>query len=191
MQVGFIGLGHMGSGMAANLLAAGHALTVYNRSPDKADRSSARARISPRRRAMPRAARWSSPCSPTIMRSSKWCSTKSGILEALAPGAIHVSMSTISVALAERLAAAHREKGQEFVAAPVFGRPDARGRGKLFIVAAGKPAGGRDLPASVRCARAAHLRRFAGGAEGQSRQAQRQFPDRLGDRGSWARRSRW
>jgi 3-hydroxyisobutyrate dehydrogenase-like beta-hydroxyacid dehydrogenase len=64
---------------------------------------------------------------------------KGGILDSLAPGAIHVSMSTISVALAERLAAAHRDRGQEFVAAPVFGRPDAAASAKLFIVTAGKP----------------------------------------------------
>lgn len=55
---------------------------------------------------------------------------KDGILAALAPGAIHVSMSTISVALFERLDAAHREKRQEFISAPVFGRP--------FVVPAGK-----------------------------------------------------
>jgi 3-hydroxyisobutyrate dehydrogenase-like beta-hydroxyacid dehydrogenase len=61
-----------------------------------------------------------------------------GILAALPPGGIHVSMSTISFALAERLAEAHRDKGQEFVAAPVFGRPDAAAAAKLFIVAAGK-----------------------------------------------------
>ena len=65
---------------------------------------------------------------------------ESGILQALAPGAIHLSMSTISVVLAERLAAAHREKGQEFVSAPVFGRPDLAATGKLFVIAAGKPA---------------------------------------------------
>ncbi len=61
---------------------------------------------------------------------------ESGILQALAPGAIHLSMSTISVELAERLAAAHREKGQEFVSAPVFGRPDLAAAGKLFVIAA-------------------------------------------------------
>jgi 3-hydroxyisobutyrate dehydrogenase-like beta-hydroxyacid dehydrogenase len=61
-----------------------------------------------------------------------------GILAALPAGGIHVSMSTISFALAERLAAAHRQKEQEFVAAPVFGRPDAAAAAKLFIVAAGK-----------------------------------------------------
>ena len=49
-------------------------------------------------------------------------------------------MSTISVAFAERLAVAHREKEQEFVSAPVFGRPDLAATGKLFVIAAGKPA---------------------------------------------------
>src|SRR5207237_10291593 len=63
----------------------------------------------------------------------------SGALAALPAGAIHVSMSTIGVALSERLAAAHAQARQRFVAAPVLGRPDARGRGRLFIVAAGAP----------------------------------------------------
>jgi len=64
---------------------------------------------------------------------------KDGILDALPPGATHVCMSTISVGLAERLAHAHAEKGQHFVSAPVFGRPDAAAARKLFIVAAGAP----------------------------------------------------
>ena len=63
-----------------------------------------------------------------------------GILASLAPGATHVSSSTISVALAERLTAAHAEAGQQFVAAPVFGRPEAAQAAKLFVVAAGEPA---------------------------------------------------
>jgi 3-hydroxyisobutyrate dehydrogenase-like beta-hydroxyacid dehydrogenase len=63
-----------------------------------------------------------------------------GILASLRPGATHVSSSTISVALSERLAAAHAEAGQQFVAAPVFGRPEAAAAAKLFVVAAGAPA---------------------------------------------------
>ena len=63
-----------------------------------------------------------------------------GILASLAPGATHVSSSTISVALAERLTAAHADAGQGFVAAPVFGRPEAAAAAKLFVVAAGAPA---------------------------------------------------
>ena len=62
-----------------------------------------------------------------------------GVLAGLKPGSIHISMSTISVALAERLASAHQAAGQRFVAAPVFGRPEAAAAGKLFIVAAGEP----------------------------------------------------
>lgn len=62
-----------------------------------------------------------------------------GLLAALAPGATHVSLSTISVALSQRLAAAHAEAGQRYAAAPVFGRPDAAAAAKLFIVAAGPP----------------------------------------------------
>ena len=60
-----------------------------------------------------------------------------GILGNLSRGAIHISSSTISVGLSERLAAAHAERGQRFVAAPVFGRPEAAAAGKLFVATAG------------------------------------------------------
>jgi 3-hydroxyisobutyrate dehydrogenase-like beta-hydroxyacid dehydrogenase len=140
MQVGFIGLGHMGSGMAANLLAADHALTIYNRSPARTETlvgKGAKLAKTPGDAARGQVV-------ITMLANDAALEHvvfgKSGVLEALAPGAIHVSMSTISVALAERLATAHGEKGQEFVAAPVFGRPDAAAAAKLFIVAAGKPA---------------------------------------------------
>jgi 3-hydroxyisobutyrate dehydrogenase-like beta-hydroxyacid dehydrogenase len=65
---------------------------------------------------------------------------KSGILESLPRDAIHISMSTISVALSRKLAQAHTEVGQQFVSAPVFGRPDMAAGAKLFIVTAGDPA---------------------------------------------------
>ncbi|HEY8299210.1 MAG TPA: NAD(P)-dependent oxidoreductase [Methyloceanibacter sp.] len=139
MQVGFIGLGHMGRGMAANLLAAGHALTVYNRSSDKADPligKGARLAKTPGDAARAQVVITMLAADHAVERV---VFDKGGILDLLAPGAIHVSMSTISVALAERLAAAHRDRGQEFVAAPVFGRPDAAAAAKLFIVTAGKP----------------------------------------------------
>ena len=63
-----------------------------------------------------------------------------GIIASLPAGAIHVSSSTISVALSERLAEAHAKAGQRFVAAPVFGRPDVAAAGQLFVIAAGEPA---------------------------------------------------
>ncbi|HKR32778.1 MAG TPA: NAD(P)-dependent oxidoreductase, partial [Terriglobales bacterium] len=62
---------------------------------------------------------------------------QNGILHSLAPGKVHISCSTISVALSRRLARAHREHRQDYIAAPVFGRPEAAAAAKLFIVAAG------------------------------------------------------
>jgi 3-hydroxyisobutyrate dehydrogenase-like beta-hydroxyacid dehydrogenase len=131
MQVCFIGLGHMGNGMAANLLAAGHALMVYNRSHAKAKaliRKGAQLAGTPADAAR-------GDVVITMLADNHAVEQvvfgDHGILEALAPGAIHLSMSTISFALSERLAAAHRETaGQEFVAAPVFGRPDAAAAAK-------------------------------------------------------------
>jgi 3-hydroxyisobutyrate dehydrogenase-like beta-hydroxyacid dehydrogenase len=62
-----------------------------------------------------------------------------GVLVSLQSGATHVSSSTISVGLSKRLTAAHREAGQQYVAAPVFGRPEAASAAKLFVIAAGAP----------------------------------------------------
>jgi 3-hydroxyisobutyrate dehydrogenase-like beta-hydroxyacid dehydrogenase len=130
MQVGFIGIGRTGSGMAANLLAAGHALMVYNRSHAKAKaliRKGAQLAGTPADAAR-------GDVVITMLADNHAVEQvvfgDHGILEALAPGAIHLSMSTISFALSERLAAAHRETGQKFVAAPVFGRPDAAAAAK-------------------------------------------------------------
>jgi 3-hydroxyisobutyrate dehydrogenase-like beta-hydroxyacid dehydrogenase len=139
MQVGFIGLGGMGSGMAANLLKAGHALTAYNRTAAKAEAlvgdGAALAKIPGE------AARGDVVI--TMLADDAAVEAvvfgSDGVLAGLKPGAIHISMSTISVALAERLAAAHRGAGQRFVSAPVFGRPEAAAAAKLFIVAAGEP----------------------------------------------------
>jgi 3-hydroxyisobutyrate dehydrogenase-like beta-hydroxyacid dehydrogenase len=140
MKIGFIGLGRMGSAMAANLVKAGHEVTVFNRSPEKlaallelgahgaasiADACHGEAVI-------------------TMLADDTAVSGvvlgKGGIIENLPKGAIHISMSTISVALSKSLAQAHAEAGQRFVAAPVFGRPDAAAAAKLFIVPAGDPA---------------------------------------------------
>ncbi len=139
MQVGFIGLGHMGSGMAANLIAAGHTLTVYNRTAEKAEPLLAKGAHLANTPA--EAAR--GQVVVTMLADDRALEgvvfAADGILAALAPGAIHLSMSTISVALAERLDAAHQEKAQALVSAPVFGRPEAAAAAKLFIVGAGKP----------------------------------------------------
>jgi 3-hydroxyisobutyrate dehydrogenase-like beta-hydroxyacid dehydrogenase len=140
MNVGFIGLGRMGSGMAANLLKAGHQVTVYNRTPEKAAALIAQGAKT--------AARVADACRGEAVISmlanddaaENVAFGKDGIVASLPAGAMHVSSSTISVALSERLTQAHARAGQRFVAAPVFGRPDAAAAARLFIIAAGAPA---------------------------------------------------
>jgi 3-hydroxyisobutyrate dehydrogenase-like beta-hydroxyacid dehydrogenase len=137
MRIGFIGLGNMGAGMAANLLAAGHEVVAYNRSPDKVEALVAKGAAA--------AVTVADACDGDIVISmlandeavEAVSFGDSGIVASLASGATHVSSSTISVALADRLTAAHRDEGQDFVSAPVFGRPEAAAAAKLFVVAAG------------------------------------------------------
>ncbi len=140
MKVGFIGLGHMGAGMAGNLLKAGHEVTVYNRTRAKAE-----ALV---RRGATEAATIADACRGdavfTMLANDDAVEAmvfgEHGILESLPAAAIHISSSTISVGLAERLAAAHAGAGQGFVAAPVFGRPELAAAGNLYVLAAGKQA---------------------------------------------------
>lgn len=139
MHIGFIGLGNMGSAMAANLLAAGHDVTAYNRSPDKVDALSAEGA----RPARTVAEACQGDVVVTMLANDDAVEAVSfgddGIVASLRPDAIHVSSSTISLALAERLTAAHAEGGSRLVSAPVFGRPEAAAAAKLFVVAAGAP----------------------------------------------------
>ena len=140
MKTGFIGLGRMGSAMATNLVRAGHDVTVFNRSPEK--------RNTLVDLGAHQADRIADAChgdAVITMLADDGAVTDvafadGGIIASLPKGAIHVSMSTISVALAKHLADAHANAGQRFVAAPVFGRPEAAEAAKLFIVAAGDPA---------------------------------------------------
>ena len=137
MQVGFIGLGNMGTGMARNLIKAGHALTLHNRTLAKAEALRKEGAQLAQRPA--EAARGAVVITMLADDAAVEAAVfgADGLLAALAPGAVHVSMSTISVALSERLAAAHAKAGQAYVAAPVFGRPEAAAAAKLFIAAAG------------------------------------------------------
>ena len=147
MDVGFIGLGHMGQAMARNLLKGGHRVTVYNRTRDKAEAlraEGAKVAGSP-------AEAWRNPIVITMLADDAAVEAvvfEDGAgLSTLGQGAVHISMSTISVALSDRLAEAHGKAGQLYVAAPVFGRPDAAAAAKLFIVAAGaQPAVARCMP---------------------------------------------
>ena len=140
MQIGFIGLGNMGQAMARNLLQAGHQVTVHNRTPSRAEplvASGARLAETPGDAARGEAV-------ITMVADDRALEAvafgEGGIVARLPPEAIHVSMSTIGVALSERLTDAHREAGQVYVAAPVFGRPEAAAAAKLFVVAAGPAA---------------------------------------------------
>ena len=125
MNVGFIGLGNMGRGMAANLVKAGHNVTVYNRTPGKDEeliyvgaKSATKVADACRFEAI-----FTMLADDHAVESVVY--GDQGMLESLGKGAIHVSSSTISVSLSERLTAAHAAAGQRFVAAPVFGRPEA------------------------------------------------------------------
>jgi 3-hydroxyisobutyrate dehydrogenase-like beta-hydroxyacid dehydrogenase len=139
VEIGFIGLGNMGVGMAANLLRAGHSLTVYNRTPGKDEalvRDGAR-----------RGSEVADACRGevvfTMLSDDRALESvvygAQGILAELRSGAIHISSSTISVELSKRLATDHLAAGQRFIAAPVFGRPDVAAAGGLSVVAAGAP----------------------------------------------------
>jgi len=145
MDIGFIGLGNMGRAIARNLLTAGHRLTVHNRTREKAEALAAEgARVAARP-----ADAWRNPLVITMLADDAAVESAvlgdGGGISTLGQGAIHVSMSTISVALSDRLAQVHRDAGQAFVAAPVFGRPEAAAAAKLFIVAGGAE------PAISRC----------------------------------------
>jgi 3-hydroxyisobutyrate dehydrogenase-like beta-hydroxyacid dehydrogenase len=137
VKLGFIGLGRMGTAMAGNLLKAGHEVTVYNRTPDKARALEALgARVATRvADACRGAAVISMLANDEAVHSVVF--DGGGVLASAGSGAVHVSMSTISVGLSTQLAAAHAAAGQRFVAAPVFGRPEAAAAAQLFIVAAG------------------------------------------------------
>jgi 3-hydroxyisobutyrate dehydrogenase-like beta-hydroxyacid dehydrogenase len=139
MNVGFIGLGHMGSGMAANLLKSGHVVTVYNRTKEKLEPLVSLGAIA----AKSVADVGKNDAVFTMLANDNAVTSvvygDGGVLAHLGKGAIHISSSTVSVALSERLTADHAAAGHRFIAAPVFGRPDAAAAGKLYVVVAGEP----------------------------------------------------
>ncbi len=138
MKVGFIGLGNMGSSIVRSLIQAGHTLTVYNRTQSRAE---AFASLGAKIARIPAEAAANAEALITMLADDAAVEavifSPGNIIETLSAGAVHISMSTISVGLSRRLAESHREKQQHYLAAPVFGRPDAAAAAKLFIVAAG------------------------------------------------------
>jgi 3-hydroxyisobutyrate dehydrogenase-like beta-hydroxyacid dehydrogenase len=140
MKVGFIGLGHMGAAMAANLVRAGHDISVFNRTPGRAGSLGELGA----HEATSVAAACDAEAVITMLADDDAVSQivfgEAGLITHLPRGAIHLSMSSIGVALSQRLTRAHAQAGQRYVAAPVFGRPAMAAAGKLFIVVAGDPA---------------------------------------------------
>jgi 3-hydroxyisobutyrate dehydrogenase-like beta-hydroxyacid dehydrogenase len=142
-EIGFIGLGHMGSAMAANLAAAGYRVNAYVRHPDQMERLAALG-LKPTTDITKLFA-----CEIVITMLPDDDAVRSivfghkndsaGLAASLPPGAIHLSMSTISTAAATELASEHARRGQGYVAAPVFGNPDAAKARQLFVVVAGSP----------------------------------------------------
>jgi len=138
MNISFLGLGKMGAPMARRLLEAGHPLTVWNRTPDRAaSLVAAGATLA----ATPAEAAQNADAVLTMLfddaAHEEVLFGEDGVLSALRPGALHIVLSTISVALSERLATEHARRRQLFVAAPVFGRPNVAEEGRLWIAAAG------------------------------------------------------
>lgn len=139
MKIAFLGLGNMGAPMVRRLLRAGHEVTVWNRTLAKAEPLRADgAKVSPS------AADAAQHAEVLITMLADDHAVELAVLgaegasESLPRGATHISMSTISVALSKALAEEHQKRGHHYLAAPVFGRPDAAEAGKLFVEAAGE-----------------------------------------------------
>ena len=143
-NIAFLGLGQMGSPLARKLAEQGHTVALWNRDPAKAQalaRGSAHAVASLRQAVANASVVFTMLADDAAMEAVLLgANGQPGFIDALAPGALHITLSTISVALARRITAAHQERGQHHVAAPVFGRPNVAEQGKLWIVVAGADA---------------------------------------------------
>jgi 3-hydroxyisobutyrate dehydrogenase-like beta-hydroxyacid dehydrogenase len=137
MEAGLIGIGNMGSGIAKSLLRAGHRVTVYNRTRSRAEALLSDGAVV--------AGSVAEACRGEVVLTMVADDAalegfefgENGILASLPRGSVHVSLSTISVALSDRLATEHAKAGQGYLAAPVFGRPEAAEAGRLAVVVGG------------------------------------------------------
>jgi 3-hydroxyisobutyrate dehydrogenase-like beta-hydroxyacid dehydrogenase len=139
MRLGIVGLGHMGHAFAANLIADGASLTVYDRKAEVAAPLAARGAAVAKNLddfAGCQIVLSSLPDDDVVRHVALGAE---GLAKVLGQGAIHVSMSTISERLSRELAQAHRARKQGFVAAPVLGNPDLAATRQLFVLAGGAP----------------------------------------------------
>jgi 3-hydroxyisobutyrate dehydrogenase-like beta-hydroxyacid dehydrogenase len=136
MTIAFIGLGAMGRHMAAKLLGSGRIVHVWNRNPEPVQQLAAMG-------AKPAATAAECGIADVVFTmladddATRAVLVDGGVLDAMAPGSIHVNMATVSVAFAREMAALHVERGVGYVAAPVLGRVDVAEAGKLNILAGG------------------------------------------------------
>ena len=141
MKIGFLGLGKMGTAMALQLLGAGHELRVWNRSEERTKPLIREGAIAA---GTPAEAELGAEAVITMLFDDAAYEDvffgTGGLMDEISPGTLHISCSTISAAMSERLTAEHARRGQEFVAAPVFGRPNVAADGRLWIVAGGAQA---------------------------------------------------
>jgi 3-hydroxyisobutyrate dehydrogenase-like beta-hydroxyacid dehydrogenase len=138
MKIAFLGIGKMGSAIVRHLAAAGHEVTAWNRTPERAQ---ALAPLGVRIAATPvEAAAGAEIVATMLFDDAAYEELFFGpakLVDALRPGQTHVALGTISVALSQRFAADHARRGVGYIAAPVFGRPSVAEAGRLWIVAAG------------------------------------------------------
>jgi 3-hydroxyisobutyrate dehydrogenase-like beta-hydroxyacid dehydrogenase len=135
MKIGFIGLGNMGLNMAKNLIASGHQLQVYNRSANRADELEQTAITKCKTPA--EAASNVSVVITMLSDDDVVTEATNALLETFQKGALHISMSTISPDVSQKLSDQHKNAGSSYLAAPVFGRPEAAAAKKLWICVSG------------------------------------------------------
>jgi len=136
MRIAFLGLGAMGTPMARHLVKAGHDVTVWNRSRARAEALEGVCVAATAAEAVQDVEAVLTSLFDDAAHEAVLLGA-GGVLDAMPPGALHVSLSTISVELSERLAAEHAQRNQRYVAAPVFGRPNVAEAARLWIVVAG------------------------------------------------------
>lgn len=136
MEIGFVGLGLMGSAMAANLAKAGHRVVAWNRSPVKPEDAPG-VTIGTLDDVLRSEVVFTMLSEDAVIRSVL---LDSGALDSVKHDLVHVVASTISVAFSKELAADHARRGIGYIAAPVFGRPDAAAAAQLNVVVAGDEA---------------------------------------------------
>lgn len=138
MNVGFLGLGAMGSGMALNLLKAGHKVVAWNRSPEKVKALVAEGATAAQ---TPQEAFQADAIITMLADDDTIASVvlAGGLLETAKADAVHIVMATISVGFSKELERLHASRGLAYVSAPVMGRPDVAAGGDLNILVAGKP----------------------------------------------------